>query len=190
MDAPLGHAVGNRLEVEEAWQVLRGEGPGDVRETALALAAALLALSDLGLDEAEGRQRAEEALASGRAAEHFERWCYVQGGRWKPGEFHRLAALQVRAASDGYVTACDALAVGQAAQIAGAGRRTVDDSVDPSAGVVLERTVGEQVASGDLLASVFARDASRRARARELLQPAFTIGDSPPAARPAVLGRE
>ncbi|MFA4965005.1 MAG: thymidine phosphorylase [Thermoleophilia bacterium] len=190
MDAPLGRAVGNRFEVEEAWRVLGGEGPEDVRETSLTLAAALLALSDLGIDEAEGRRRAEEALASGRAAEHFERWCYVQGGRWKPGEFHHLAALEVRATRDGYVTACDARAVGQAAQLAGAGRRTVDDAVDPSAGVVLERTVGEPVAAGDLLAAVFSRDAGRRARASEVLQPAFTIGEAPPAARPVVLGRE
>ena len=139
MDAPLGRAVGNRIEVEEAWQVLCGEGPDDVRETTLAVAGALLALSDLGVDEAEGRRRAEAALADGRAAEHFERWCYVQGGRWTPGEFHRLAGEEVRAAAAGYVTAADALAVGRAAQLAGAGRRTMEDTVDPAAGVLLER---------------------------------------------------
>ena len=94
MDAPLGRTVGNRLEVEEAWQVLKGEGPGDVREVALALAAELLPLADLGIDGAEARIRAEAALDDGRAAEHFERWCYVQGGRWQPGEFHRLAGAR------------------------------------------------------------------------------------------------
>ena len=92
MEAPLGRAVGNRFEVEEAWQVLAGQGPDDVREVTLTLAGALLALSDLGVDEAEGRRRAAAALDDGRAAEHFERWCFVQGGRWKPGEFHRLAS--------------------------------------------------------------------------------------------------
>ena len=110
MDAPLGCAIGNRLEVEEAWRVLCGEGPDDVRETVLALAAALLPLADLGLDEAQARRRAEAALADGRAAEHFERWCYVQGGRWKPGEYPRLAAHEVRASHAGFVTAIDALA--------------------------------------------------------------------------------
>ena len=189
MEAPLGRTVGNRLEVEEAWQVLRDEGPDDVREVTLTLAAALLALSDLGLDESAGRALAEAALADGRAAEHFERWCFVQGGRWKPGEFHRLAAHEARAAQAGYVTAVDALAVGQAAQISGAGRQRIDEAVDPAAGVLLERTVGDQVEAGDALAAVFSRDPARRARASEALDRAFTIGDRPPQTAPLVLGR-
>ena len=190
MDAPLGCAVGNRLEVEEAWRVLCGEGPDDVRETVLALAAALLPLADLGLDEAQARRRAEAALAEGRAAEHFERWCYVQGGRWKPGEYPRLAAHEVRASHAGYVTAVDALAVGRAAQLSGAGRRTVDDVIDPAAGVILQRRVGDEVSEGDLLASVFARDSQRRAQARDALAGAYAVGRSRPVSRPVVLARE
>ena len=189
MDAPLGRAVGNRLEVEEAWEVLCGGGPADVREVSLTLAGVLLALSDLGVDEAEGRRRAEAALAGGRAAEHFERWCYVQGGTWKPGEFHRLAGREVRAPRAGYVGAVDALAVGRAAQLAGAGRRTIDDVVDPAAGVVLARVCGEQVEAGELLATAHARDARRRERAAAALEGAFTIVGEPPSAGPVVLGR-
>jgi len=190
MDAPLGRTVGNRLEVEEAWRVLCGDGPEDVREASLALAAALLALSDLGIDEAEARRAAAAALSDGRAAEHFERWCYVQGGRWKPGEFHRLAAHEVRASRSGFVTAVDALAVGRAAQLAGAGRRRIDDTVDSAAGVVLERTVGDEVAKGDPLAAVFSRDPARRSQAGAVLEEAFTVGEMCPAAQPVVLGRE
>jgi pyrimidine-nucleoside phosphorylase len=189
MEAPLGRAVGNRFEVEEAWQVLGGEGPDDVREVTLTLAGALLALSDLGVDEAEGRRLAEAALGDGRAAEHFERWCFVQGGRWKPGEFHRLAAHEARATRGGYLTAVDALAVGQAAQIAGAGRQSIDDAVDPAAGVLLERAVGDQVEAGDVLAAVFSRDPARRALASEVLDRAFTVGDERPAPTRLVLGR-
>ncbi len=190
MDAPLGRAVGNRLEVEEAWQVLGGGGPADVREVTLALAAELLPLSDLGVTRDEAARRAEAALVDGRAAEHFERWCYVQGGDWRPGAFHRLAGRETLAGRDGYVTAVDALAVGRAAQVAGAGRRTVDDSVDTAAGVVLERVVGEAVGAGEPLASVFSRDAARRGEAGAVLETAFTIGDEAPEARPIVLGRE
>jgi pyrimidine-nucleoside phosphorylase len=189
MEAPLGRAVGNRLEVEEAWQVLSGEGPDDVREVTLTLTGALLALSDLGVDEAEGRGLAAAALGDGRAAEHFERWCFVQGGRWKPGEFHRLAACEARATRSGCLTAVDALAVGQAAQIAGAGRQRIDDTVDPAAGVLLERAVGDQVEAGDLLAAVFSRDPARRAQAGEVLDGAFTVGDEHPQPRRLVLGR-
>jgi pyrimidine-nucleoside phosphorylase len=190
MDAPLGRAVGNRLEVEEAWQVLCGEGPADVRETTLTLAGALLALSDLKVDEAEGRRRAEAALAEGRAAEHFERWCFVQGGRWKPGESHRLAGEEVRATAGGYVTVADAWVIGRAAQVAGAGRRTVDDAVDPAAGVVLALRPGDEVAAGDLLATVFARDAGRREAAAQVLRQAFAVGQAPPAAHPVILARD
>ena len=189
MESPLGRTVGNRLEVEEAWQVLGGEGPDDVREVTLTLAGALLALSDLGVDEAEGRRRAAAALDDGRAAEHFERWCFVQGGRWKPGEFHRLAAHEARASRGGYLTAVDAMAVGQAAQIAGAGRQRIDDIVDPAAGVLLERAVGDQVEAGDALAAVFSRDPARRARASEVLDRAFTVGDERPQPGRLVLGR-
>jgi pyrimidine-nucleoside phosphorylase len=188
MDAPLGRTVGNRLEVEEAWQVLGGQGPADVREVALALATELLPLSDLGVSRAVARVRAEAALADGRAAEHFERWCYVQGGRWRPGEFHRLAAREVKAPRDGFVAGVDALVVGRAAQLAGAGRRTVDDSVDPAAGVVLERTVGDAVTAGETLAAVFSRDPARRKEAGAVLEGAFTLADEAPAGRPVVLG--
>ena len=189
MEAPLGRTVGNRLEVEEAWQVLGGEGPDDVREVTLTLAGALLALSDLGVDEGEGRRLAEAALDDGRAAEHFERWCYVQGGRWKPGEFHKLAAHEARASRAGYLSAVDAMAVGQAAQIAGAGRQRIDDTVDPAAGVLLERAVGDQVEAGDTLAAVFSRDPARRAQAGEVLARAFTVGDERPPPGRLVLGR-
>jgi len=189
MESPLGRTVGNRLEVEEAWQVLGGEGPDDVREVTLTLAGALLALSDLGVDEAEGRRRAAAALDDGRAAEHFERWCFVQGGRWKPGEFPRLAAHEARASRAGYLTAVDAMAVGQAAQIAGAGRQRIDDTVDPAAGVLLERAVGDRVEAGDALAAVFSRDPARRARASEVLDRAFTVGDERPQPGRLVLGR-
>jgi pyrimidine-nucleoside phosphorylase/thymidine phosphorylase len=190
MDEPLGRTVGNRLEVEEAWQVLEGEGPRDVREVTLALAAELLPLADLGVDAREARARAEAALDDGRAAEHFERWCYVQGGRWRPGEFHRLAAREVKAPRAGYVTAADALAIGRAAQVAGAGRRTVGDAVDPAAGVLLEHAVGDQVEAGETLAAVFSRDPARRREAGVVLEEAFTVGEEKPAARTLVLGGE
>ena len=190
MAAPLGHAVGNRLEVEEAWEMLSGGGPDDLREVVLALAAALLALSDLKIDEAEGRARAERALASGQAAEWFERWVAVQGGRFKPGEFHQLACDPVIAGRDGWVAAVDALAVGNAAQLAGAGRRRVDDEVDSAAGVVVGAKPGERVTAGDTLARVYSRRRESRAAAAALLRDAFVIADQAPAARPVVLGRD
>ncbi len=190
MDAPLGRAVGNRLEVEEAWEVLTGGGPADVREVVLALAAVLLGLSDLGLDERAARARAEAALEGGRAAEWFERWVAVQGGRFKPGEFHRLADDPVVAPRAGFVRAVDARAVGRAAQASGAGRGRADDEIDSAAGVIVDAPPGSAVAAGDTLARVFSRRRDARMAAARLLGAAFEIGDEPPAARAAVLGRD
>jgi pyrimidine-nucleoside phosphorylase len=190
MDAPLGRAVGNRLEVEEAWELLCGDGPADLREVVLVLAAALLALSDLKIDELEGRARAERALDSGQAAEWFERWVGVQGGRFRPGEFHRLACDELVAERDGWVDSVDARAVGSAAQLAGAGRARVDDEVDSAAGVVLAARPGDHVNSGEPLARVYSRRRESRAAATALLRHAFAIADDVPAARPVVLGRD
>jgi thymidine phosphorylase len=161
-----------------------------VREVTLALAEVLLPLADLGLDGAGARARAEAALAEGRAAEHFERWCYVQGGRWHPGEFHRLARQEVKAPRAGYVTSVDALAVGRAALLAGAGRRTLDDTVDAAAGVVVERTVGDAVEKGEPLAAVFSRDPARRREASRVLEQVFQVGEAAPPPRTVVLARE
>jgi len=189
MEQPLGRAVGNRLEVEEAWQVLGGGGADDVRDLTVRLAGLLLADADLGLDEEEGRRLAAACLDDGRAAEHFDRWVAVQGGRWRPGQFQRLAAGEVRAEADGWVTRCDAHLVGRAALLAGAGRRQADDDVDPSAGVLLERKLGEPVERGGLLATVHARDGGRRQAATAALRDAFDVGERPAAAPPLVLGR-
>src|SRR5439155_2143714 len=80
MDQPLGRAVGNALEVREAWETVSGGGPADLRELVVDAAAQLLALSDLGVDEEEGRLRAERALADGSALAAYERWVRAQGG--------------------------------------------------------------------------------------------------------------
>ncbi len=190
MEAPLGRAVGNRLEVEEAWEVLRGGGPGDVREVVVELAAALLPLADLGIDEVEARARARRALDSGQAAEWFERWVAVQGGRFTPAAFHRLACVEVAARRNGWVSAVDALAVGHAAQLSGAGRSRVTDEVDPAAGVVVTARPGDEVAAGAPLARVYARHRDARAAAAARLGDAFAIADEPPALGPVVLGRD
>jgi pyrimidine-nucleoside phosphorylase len=189
MDQPLGLAVGNRLEVEEAWQVLCGEGPADVRALTLELAALLLSLSDLGVDEPEARRRVVEALESGRAAEQFDRWCFVQGGRWKPGEYHRLAVAEVRAQESGWIARCDAALVGRAAQLAGAGRQQAADRVDPAAGVVVARKIGDEVEAGGLLATVFARHAGRRREAHAVLADAFAVSAEAVPAPALLLGR-
>ena len=190
MDAPLGRAVGNRLEVEEAWEVLTGSGPEDVRQLVVELGGALLALADLNMDEETGRAAVAQALRDGRAADRFQQWCAAQGGRWRPGEFHRLAGAEVVAPRSGFLTAVDALAVGRAAMLAGAGRRRADDEVDSAAGVMVHVGLNGPVEVGESLATVYARQAARRAEAVEALRDAFVVADEPVPPTLRVLARD
>ncbi len=188
MDQPLGHAVGNALEVREAVATLRGEGPGDFHELVLSSAAHLLALSDLDVDEAEGRRRAETAIGDGSALATYERWIRAQGG--DPDEDALPAAATVRAVAaprDGYVTAIGAVRVGVAALRLGAGRATKDDLLDHGVGVVCRAKRGDRVSTGELLAEVHAGSDEDAAAAGEAVTAAYTIGDEPPPPRPIVL---
>ena len=156
----------------------------------MTLAGELLALADLGIDRSEGRRRAEEALAAGRAAEHFERWCYVQGGRWKPGEYHRLAGREVKAERGGWLGAVDARVVGLAAQCSGRrspARATIRSTLRRAS--CSPRSSAIAVEAGETLATVYAREAGRREDAAALLARAFTVADTRPASVPVVLGR-
>src|SRR2546425_4962537 len=140
MDQPLGAAVGNALEIREAIATLRGEGPSDFRELVLDAVAHLLALSDLGVDRAEGRRRAEAAVQDGSALVKYERWIRAQGG--DPDEAALPSAPVVRevaAPRSGYVARLAALPVGIAALRLGAGRRTKEDEIDHAVGVVCLR---------------------------------------------------
>ena len=105
MDQPLGAAVGNALELREAIATLRGQGPPDFTELALAASAQLIALSDLDVDASEGRRRAEQAIADGSAAAMYDRWVTTQGG--DPAESALPTApivLEVEAEHEGFVT--------------------------------------------------------------------------------------
>jgi pyrimidine-nucleoside phosphorylase len=170
MSRPLGHAVGNALEIAEVVELLRGGGPEDLRELVLTAASLLLALSDLGIDEQEGRRRAEEAITSGAALTRYEQWIRAQGGDPEAPLEAAPVQLEVPAPASGVVVELDALTVGLAAAALGAGRQTKDDAVDHAVGVVLRATVGERVAGGEPLLVVHARseDAARTAAERIL----------------------
>jgi pyrimidine-nucleoside phosphorylase len=188
MDQPLGNAVGNALEIREAIATLRGEGPPDFTELVLTACSHLLALSDLGVDEAEGRRRAEAALSDGSATAAYERWIRAQGGDPSENALPNAPVVtQVEAPAAGSISRLGAVHVGQAALHLGAGRRTKEDIIDHSVGVVLRRKRGDEVPAGDVLAEVHARDeASAAVAAREVLA-AYDIGDDQPQARSILL---
>ena len=188
MDQPLGAAVGNALEIAEARNTVRGEGPPDFTELVLDACARLLALSDLGIDVEEGRRRAEAAVADGSALEVYERWIRAQGGDPDPGVLPQAPVVrELRAPIAGYVERVSAIGIGTAAVHLGAGRQAKGDQIDYAVGVVCHAKRGTRLAGGDLLAEVHARsgDAARWGAAEVLA--AYTISDVAPALRPILL---
>jgi pyrimidine-nucleoside phosphorylase len=188
MDHPLGRTVGNALEVREAADTVRGEGPPDLTELVLDSCAHLLALSDLGIDAVEARRRAEAAVADGSAYAAYERWIRAQGGDPDDGALPKAPLVrEVFAPQDGYVHGLGAHAIGVAALHLGAGRRAKDDVIDHSVGIVCRKKRGDEVTSGEALAEIHARDETSADEAAADVLAAFELGDEPPRARPIVL---
>ncbi|WP_374713266.1 pyrimidine-nucleoside phosphorylase [Symbiobacterium terraclitae] len=193
MDQPLGHAVGNALEVAEAIETLRGFGPKDLEEICLQLGAQMLRLAGVAADGAEARKMLLRALRSGRGLSKLIEMVEAQGGDAgcirQPVKLPRAQrVVPVTAPEGGYVQSITALEVGVAAQLLGAGRETKESPIDLSVGVVLRKKVGEPVAPGDVLAELHVSDDRRLAEAQERLLGAYRIGPEQPAPRPLVYG--
>lgn len=180
MEQPLGYAVGNAVEIREAVATITGDGPPDFAELVVEACGRLLALSDLDVDLVEGRRLAQEAISNGSALEAYERWIRAQGG---DPDLARLPVAPVvkeaKAPSAGSVIRLGALAVGIAALELGAGRHTKEDVIDHSVGVVLRAKLGDEVAAGDVLAEIHARDDASADRALTAVVAAYEIGDEP-----------
>ena len=188
MDQPLGVAVGNALEVREAIATLRGDGPADFTELVLVSVAHLLAASDLGVDEDEGRRRAEAAIADGSALRRYHGWITAQGGNADEAALPRAPVVRdVTAVRDGVVTRLSAIGVGVAALELGAGRRTKEDAIDHAVGVECHAKRGATVGAGETLATVHARDEASADRAGAAVGAAYQLGDEAPEQRPIVL---
>jgi pyrimidine-nucleoside phosphorylase len=188
MDQPLGQAVGNALEIRETLATLRGKGPPDFVELVLTAAGHLLARSDLGVDEAAGRELAERSLTDGSATAAYERWIAAQGG--DPSESALPSAPVVRdvlAQQEGHIARLGAIRVGNAAVRLGAGRRTKEDAIDHAVGIVCLKKRGDSVASGDVLARIHARDEDSASEAASEVLAAYELADEAVAARSVVL---
>jgi pyrimidine-nucleoside phosphorylase len=188
MDEPLGHAVGNALEIREAIATLRGEGPADFVQLVVEASAQLLAVSDLEVAPDEARSRAQDAMTDGSALAAYERWIAAQGG--DPDEAALPTAPVVRVAQSseaGYVRSVGAVQVGNAALRLGAGRRDKDDRIDHAVGVVIHRKRGDSVSAGDTLAEIHARDEPSAVAAINEVLGAYEIADDAPQERGVIL---
>ena len=193
MDQPIGHKVGNALEVDEVLEILRGNGPSDLRQLCLELAAWMFQLGGVSDGLAEGRKIAAQLIDSGRGLEKFREMVELQGGDLSvidhPAKLPRASGSQeILSPAKGYVAAIESETIGIAGVILGGGRERKEDSVDPSVGIVLYKKVGDAVGHGEPLATLYYNSESRAARARPLIEQSYRISEAPPASRrPLVL---
>lgn len=192
MDQPLGRAVGNANEIQESVAVLRGEGPPDVTELTILFATEMLMLAGES-DDLTAQARVRNAIDSGAALETMLRVTEAQGG--DPSYIEHPERLEIapyehviEASHDGWVTRCDAFAIGTAGVRLGAGRATKEDHIDPGVGFSIEAKVGQAVTKGDPLAIVSYRDRTRLENALATADTAWSISESPPAVPDLVLG--
>ena len=161
MEEPLGFAIGNNMEVKEAIEVLKGDGPEDVKEVSVALAGMMLSLGLENVSHSQGKRMAKKALSSGQAFEKFKEMVQAQGGDMRivehPESFERDAFEGVvLAAEDGFLSGMDTEKIGVAAGLLGAGRETKDSVIDMSAGIYLEKKIGDTVKKGEPIAICYA----------------------------------
>lgn len=163
MSQPLGYAVGNTLEIEEAIETLKGQGPADLEELCLELGAQMVYLGEKANSLEEARALLKEKLHNGEALEKFKEFIAAQHGNPEVVNDYSLMPQakdkkEVYAEESGYVAEINADAIGVAAMSLGAGRATKESEIDLAAGLMLHKKVGEKVAKGDLLVTLYANN--------------------------------
>lgn len=191
MNQPLGLAIGNSLEVIEAIETLKGNGPKDITELSLRLASYMIYAAEKAGSPEEGYRLAQHALESGAALAKLAEFIEGQGGDPNVIQDHTLfprprCQSDIYSEVDGYVGAIEARAIGLASQHSGAGRATKEDAIDLAAGIMLYKKVGDPVKKGDLLATVFGNDKERVNKGAQEAAIAFRIQDEEPEVRALV----
>jgi pyrimidine-nucleoside phosphorylase len=184
MNQPLGNAVGNALELEEAIRTLRGGGPEDFIEHCLVVAGQMLALGDVTPDEEQGMRMAESALQDGRGWERFKSLVAAQGGDVGYIEDPRCLAEaslieQVPAPRSGYLKEINARVVGETSCYLGAGRAEKGEQIDLAVGILIHHKVGDFLKTGDPLFTIHANDPAKLEESRQRLLDAHLWSDKP-----------
>ena len=180
MDQPLGRAVGNSLEVREAIDTLRGEGPADFKEVVFALGSQMLMLAGRAADEKEARALMEGVIEDGSALDKFAQFVRAQGGDAAPVYDTSLLpvagkTLEVTAKESGYVHRILAEDIGIACMTLGGGRETKESAIDLSVGIILEKKNGDAVSDGEVLATIYGNDDAKMQAAYEKIAHAYEI---------------
>ncbi len=191
MNQPLGCAVGNSLEVIEACRTLQGQGPADLQELCLTLAGYMIFAGGASATPEEGCSMAERVLKSGAAFQTMKQFVQAQGGDVRALEdFSRLKQARFSAPciaeQSGFIASIEADRIGLASLHLGAGRRTKDDVIDASAGLLLKKKTGDAVEKGDVLAVLYAGDREKLQQGIPEAAGAFSISSDKPEPRPLI----
>ncbi len=184
MDQPLGYAVGNALEVQEAIATLRGEGPEDFTELCMTLGSYMLVAGGKAENELQARGMLQEVIDNGKALDKLAEFVKAQGGDpsyvYEPSQLE-LACIQeeIPAPTSGYIQSIVCDEIGICSLILGGGRETKESEIDLSVGLVLHKKVGDNVEVGDSLATIYANDADKCRQAKERFLSAYTIAEEP-----------
>ena len=182
MDRPLGHAIGNALEIREVINTLKGHGPEDLTHECIIMAAHMLVLSRM-CDYETALNRVQQALDSGAALERLRLMIEAQGGDSRVIDDDRVLTIgkftyDVTSPQDGYITRMNTERCGIASVMLGAGRTVKDGPIDYSAGIVMHKKTGDAVSMGESIATLYASDESLFTNATQTYLAAITIGDT------------
>jgi len=193
MEQPLGVAVGNSIEVIEAIETLKGKGPEDLKLLCFEICKEILLLTDKAKDEKEALALVEDSVRTGKALKKLELMISAQGGNKAVINDYSLFGkakelIEVKAEKSGYIKAIDALKIGEASGILGAGRIKKEDSVDLVVGIDVLKKVGDYVTKGDLIARIYANDKGKK-EALEIIKSSFQYSKEKVKPRKLILGK-
>ncbi len=191
MNEPLGNAIGNSLEVIEVINTLKEPVSNDLTELCLTLSSLMISLS-LRISFDTAKQKAEEILYSKKAYDKFKEWIKAQGGNTELIENTSLFpkaeySLDILAENEGYISMVDCEQMGVAASVLGAGRTDKDAAIDYTAGIIVNKKIGDYLKRGDILATLYTNDKPSLEKAKELCQNAICISTKPPIKSPQII---
>ena len=193
MNQPLGKMVGNALEVKEAIETLKGNGPEDLNELCEIISARLIELAK-GATPERAKELVKNALSSGEALEKFRSFVIAQGGDGSVVDSPKSVlpaakgVVEVTSLRDGYISHIDAEKVGITSMVLGAGRAKKEDTIDYAVGIEILKKLGDKVLKGEPIARLYFNDEEKAKRAKELLLESYEISDTPVEPPPLVHG--
>ncbi|MFA5478420.1 MAG: pyrimidine-nucleoside phosphorylase [Candidatus Muiribacteriota bacterium] len=184
MNQPLGRYIGNALEVEESIQTLAGNGPDDLNELCYELGAEMLSLASIGKSKEERIDMLRDKISSGKALDKFREMIKAQGGNAEVCDNPSLMGkakniIEVTYSKSAYVKEIDALLIGKAAMLAGAGRETKEDIIDPTVGIILEKKVGDSVNPNECVAKIVINNTKNLDKIKSAIEEAFVYSQEP-----------